>query len=664
MAAQRSVDETDVAATPGALIMLFDWGLHPPHGGIFVMAIPATTAHVSMYALSIDIGMAVFTTMPILLKQPTAADLSASCCRTGLSFLCPETRVVSTAHTLNRRSQTDRRLFLRGRPNPATGAGRKWHGTDDMLHTPMAWNGMVTAPHHLAARAGTRVLEEGGSAIEAMVAAAAMIAVVYPHMNAIGGDGFWLIRKPGQAPVAIMACGRSAAAATIDSYRADGFTTIPPRGPRAALTVAGTISGWQAALDIAAVSGGRMPLRRLLEDAIAAARRGVIVTDSQRRLAAEKLDQLVGQPGFAEHFLIDGQVPVTGAVLAMPALAATLERLADAGLEDFYRGDLAATIAADLQTLGSPIRRADLAAQRADVVAPLTLTTAAGTLYNVPPPTQGLVSLITLGVFERLANAAPLIEAESFAHHHALIEATKQAILIRDAHVTDPDYMDRDPLEFLAEASLDALAARIDPMLALPWPVAGQAGDTIWMGAIDNQGRAVSFIQSLFFEYGSGVVLPQTGIVWQNRGVSFSLDPSARNPLTPGRRPFHTLNPAMAELADGRLMVYGTMGGDGQPQTQAQVFSRYSRFGWDLQAAVTAPRWRLGRTWGEVETRLLLEDRFDPALIAELRAAGHDVAVTEAFAHGMGHAGGVVRWPDGRLEGATDPRSDGAVAAF
>jgi gamma-glutamyltranspeptidase/glutathione hydrolase len=184
------------------------------------------------------------------------------------------------------------------------------------------------------------------------------------------------------------------------------------------------------------------------------------------------------------------------------------------------------------------------------------------------------------------------------------------------------------------------------------------------MGTIDAQGRAVSFIQSIYHEFGSGIVLPSTGINWQNRGCSFSLEPKALNVLAPGRKPFHTLNPALALLHDGRTMVYGTMGGDGQPQTQAAVFTRHVGFGMSPQEAVSAPRWLLGRTWGSMSESLKVESRFDPAVVAELRRRGHDLELVGAFDEVVGHAGALVRHADGRLEGGFDPRSDGAVDAF
>jgi gamma-glutamyltranspeptidase/glutathione hydrolase len=234
---------------------------------------------------------------------------------------------------------------------------------------------------------------------------------------------------------------------------------------------------------------------------------------------------------------------------------------------------------------------------------------------------------------------------------------------VRDRYVTDPAYMEIEAARLLEPALLDQLAKDIDPAKAAPWPDAKDSGDTVWLGAIDAEGRAVSFIQSLYWEFGSGVVLPETGILWQNRGISFSLDPDHHNCLMPKRRPFHTIQPALTRLADGRVMAYGTMGGEGQPQTQAMLFTRHVRHGMTLQQALNAPRWLLGRTWGETTTSLKIENRLDPAVIEALTEAGHQVELVGAFEEIMGHAGALVHHPDGLIEAATDPRSDGGVAA-
>lgn len=522
-----------------------------------------------------------------------------------------------------------------------------------------AARGVVAAPHRLAAEAGREVLAEGGNAIEAMVAAAATIAVVYPHMNHVGGDGFWLIREPSGKVRYIEAAGFAGALASIARYRDMGFDAIPTRGPLAALTVPGAVGGWRLAREAAQAAGGRMTLARLLEPAIRHAREGVAVSASQERLTREKQAELENAPGFADAFLVDGKPPAMGSLQRQTRLADTLDHLSRAGLEDFYRGDVGREIAADLDRIGSPVTRDDLAHYHAISRAPLSLTLPQAQLFNAPPPTQGLASLLILGLFARLG----VTQAESFAHLHGLIEATKRAFRVRDKVVCDFDHVPADLARILSPATLDPLAAEIDMRRALRWPQGRAGGDTVWMGAADSSGLVVSYIQSIFFEFGSGCVLKGTGVLMQNRGASFSLDPSALNALKPGRRPFHTLNPAMAVLPDGRVLAYGTMGGEGQPQTQGAVFSRYALFGVPLAEAIARPRWLLGRTWGDVETNLKLESRFDEELVDRLASAGHDlVVIPEAYSDLMGHAGGVVLHPRGSIEGAHDPRSDGGAA--
>jgi gamma-glutamyltranspeptidase/glutathione hydrolase len=524
-----------------------------------------------------------------------------------------------------------------------------------MLKTARGRGGAVTAPHHLASEAGLHVLKDGGSAAEAAVAIAATLAVVYPHMNSIGGDSFWLLAEPGRDPVGVDACGRAAAAADIDLYRRAGLSAVPTRGPLAANTVAGTLSGWSEVLRL---GGGRLPLARLLEPAIGHAEQGCPITQSMVELTTAKRTELEPVPGFADAFLPHGALPHLGQTLRQPALGRTLRALVRDGLDSAYRGPLARMFAADLQTAGSPVTLADMESHYASVVQPLSVGIGPGRLYNMPPPTQGLASLMILALFDRLG----VHEGEGFAHIHGLVEATKRAFRIRDRHVGDPALMSVDAQGLLGDqALLDRLAAQIDPSRAMPWPQPPSDGDTVWFGAIDDQGRAVSAIQSIYFEFGSGVVLPQTGVTWQNRGASFRIAEDGWNALRPGRKPFHTLNPAMARLNDGRTLAYGTMGGEGQPQTQAAIFTRYALFGQDLQEAIDAPRWLLGRTWGEESTSLKLEDRFDPALVARLRDAGHAVDLVEPYTSAMGHAGALVRHADGALEGATDPRSDGAA---
>ncbi|WP_018410482.1 gamma-glutamyltransferase family protein [Methyloversatilis thermotolerans] len=519
--------------------------------------------------------------------------------------------------------------------------------------------GIAVSPHHLASESARDVLREGGNAIEAMIAAAATIAVVYPHMNSLGGDSFWLIAEPGQAPRAIDACGAAGALASRHWYfDQDMYERIPNRGPLAALTVAGTVSGWQLALEAAAKAGGTLPLSRLLRDAEHHARHGVPVTTNLARSLAAKIGEVGEQPYFQLNYMPDGELPQAGTLLYQPRLADTLAQLVRNGLADFYTGELARRMASALERAGSPLRLADFGAHRAQWRTPLELTHRLGQFYNMPPPSQGLLSLIILGLLERLDIGRHDPMSADFIH--LAVEATRQAFIIRDRYLTDPARMRVDPQSLLSSDCLDTLASHVDPdragghFTSLP-------GDTVWLGAIDGAGRAVSFIQSIYHEFGSGVVAGDTGVLWQNRGVSFSLQAGALNALEPFRKPFHTLNPPLARLKDGRTVVYGSMGGDGQPQFQAAVLCRYLYAGNDLQQAVSAPRWLLGRTWGSVSETLKLEGRFPQSLFDELAARGHVLEALGNFDDSAGHAGIAVRHRDGRLEGAADPRSDGSA---
>src|SRR5215813_5951453 len=286
------------------------------------------------------------------------------------------------------------------------------------LHSAGHRRGVVCAPHAAAVEDGRAILAEGGNAIEAMLAMAATIAAVYPHMNHIGGDGFWLIREPSGRVRALMGAGRAGARATPQFYRDAGHhDEIPARGPLAALTVPGAIAAWMLASDAARGQGGRLPLDVLLASAIKRAREGYVVTRSQARLTAEKLPEMDKATGFRKAFLLGDKAPDVGTVLRQTAFAATLEHLARAGLDDFYRGDVGREISADLERIGSPVTRADFESHRASEAEPLRVALAPGTLYNTPPPTQGLASLIILALFERLGVKQP----ETFDYVHGLV---------------------------------------------------------------------------------------------------------------------------------------------------------------------------------------------------------------------------------------------------
>ncbi|WP_241491571.1 gamma-glutamyltransferase, partial [Winslowiella iniecta] len=349
-----------------------------------------------------------------------------------------------------------------------------------MIQSNMAPLGMAVAPHHLASESALAVLREGGNAIEAMVAAAATIAVVYPHMNGLGGDGFWLIMPPNGDPIAIDASGAAGSLAHFDFYQ--GEKTIPHRGPKAALTVAGTVSGWAEALKVSAELGGaQQPVARLLADAIRYAADGIPVTQSQASATQSKFSELVDQPGFARIFLPDGEAPRSGSRFTQPDLANTLTALTLDGLESFYRGPLANKLALEMSRLGMPITLEDLHNHQAQRRTPLRVSHQQGEIYNMTPPTQGLVSLAILGITDRL-NMADADDAQTV---HRIVEATKLAFGLRDQYITDPHHITEEMQSLLDSDRLAAMAAKIDDAKAAPWGTGRGPGDTVWMGVMD-----------------------------------------------------------------------------------------------------------------------------------------------------------------------------------
>lgn len=523
-----------------------------------------------------------------------------------------------------------------------------------------AGSGMVATPHGLATEAGRAVLEEGGNAVEAALAAAATLAVVCPHLSQLGGDGVWLIRDPAGRVTCIDAAGPAGASVTASFYRERDHDDIPACGPLAALTVPGQVGGWALAQEAAQAFGGRMPLRRLLESAIEHARAGLTVSPSLYRASLATSATFEAIPGFRAAFLApDGKVPAVGSVQPCERLADTLGQLAGAGLDDFYRGDVGREIAADLERAGSPLTRADLRAYRAVTRRPLTVKLPEMELWSAPPPTQGLATLLILALFARSGVSRP----DGVAHVHALVEATKRAFGVRDGLMTERDLLLHDPADAFTAEALAREAAAIDPKRAAPWSHRAMPGAAAWLGAADRSGVVVSYIQSNHGVFGAGLVLPATGVLMHNRGTAFSLDTRARNALAPGRRPFGTPAPGLARLPDGRVVAFGAAGGDGQPQTDAAVMSRYALFGMPLGEAIAAPRWRLGREGSADPFNLRVEDAFDGAIAEQLAAAGHDVEIIpEAFSDMMGPAGAVILHPGkAGLEGAHDPRSDGGA---
>jgi gamma-glutamyltranspeptidase/glutathione hydrolase len=527
--------------------------------------------------------------------------------------------------------------------------------------------GMVASPHVLASGSGVAALRAGGNALDAAIAAAATIAVVYPHTNGVGGDNFWLIYDATSSRLtALCGAGRSARAASIEWYAGRGIRdAIPARGGPGAVTVPGVVDGWwQAHQYSTRRMGSALPWKSLLADAVAYAREGFSASDGQR-VAPPLEPDLFGPTAIPEIkrdlWPLYHPDALTQGPLVQRDLALTLEAVRDGGPDAFYGGDIARRIAAAAAKAGSPLAVEDFAEHRSDWMEPLRIAYRKGQAASFPPPTQGMSALAMLGV----ADGFDVAELDEADYVHLLVEAAKLAFEDRDRYLTDPAWMEKSPKELLAPERIAQLRSRLDMKRAAPTAAAGTAGsDTIAIVTADAQGNAVSLIQSLYFTWGSGLVAGDTGVVLQNRGSFFSLDAKQANALAPGKRTMHTLIPSMY-LEGGRpRFVYGTMGGEGQPQTQAALLTRRIDRGLGPQACVEAPRWLYGRTWGTPSRALNLEGRYGRDLVADLAARGHDVKVGEQWDDLFGHAHCIWLDPDGGLVGGSDPRADGAALGY
>lgn len=507
---------------------------------------------------------------------------------------------------------------------------------------------MIIAPHAQAGAAGHAVLKAGGNAIEALVAAGAALSVVYPHFCGLGGDAVWMLSDAKGQVTTLLGIGQSA-------QDISGVKELPPRGAASTLTSACLVESWGRLLTLSREEwGGTHSLAQLLEPAVQLAEDGFTVSPSQRFWWEFRAGERAGWPGFEAVFTGQGGQ-------RQPALARTLRRIAEHGAREFYEGALAADIAAGLAAAGSPLTARDLAATEARFEAPVRLAYRDLTLCAPPPPTQGITTLGIMGVLGQLAPGTMASDSADFYHH--LVEAVKQAFLDRGA-IADPDFAAAGAFDGLLDPErLSAKAGAIDPVRALAWPHAHRHGDTSFLAAVDAQGRVACVLQSIYFDWGSGIVVGDTGILWQNRGAAFSLDPASPNRLEPGKRPFYTLNPGLA-LRNGRPhLLYGTQGADGQPQTLALLLSLLIDHRLDPAAALSRPRFLLGKTFSDGRDTLKLERNAGAAVFAGLAARGHVVSELEPLSPLGGQAGIIRIDEDGMIEGAHDPRSDGGAIA-
>ena len=517
--------------------------------------------------------------------------------------------------------------------------------------SPVLGRQVVSTSQPLAAQAGLRMLLAGGNAVDAALAAAMALTVVEPSGCGIGSDAFAIVWD-GQALHGLNASGRAPRAWTPDYFARLGG--IPDKGWNA-VTVPGAVSGWIALWR----RFGRLPLAQLAQPAIDYARHGFPVSPTIATLWTLGAERLGAQPGFAECFLPAGRPPRAGELFRSEAHARTLEDIVATEGESFYRGALAARMAAHARACGGAMTEDDLGAHQADWVGTLAQRFGDSVVHEIPPNGQGIAALMALGMLDELGiGDAPVDSADSL---HLQIEAMKLALADTYHYNADLAHMAVAPAQLLERGYLRQRAALIDrqragePTWGTPRP-----GGTVYLAAADAQGMMVSFIQSNYMGFGSGVVVPATGISLQNRGHGFSSAAGHANQVGPGKRPSHTIIPAFAMHADGRpQMAFGVMGGPMQHQGHVQMALRVLRHGQNPQAAADAPRWRVTGGRG-----VALEPALDPAVAQALRARGHEVSVEAG--HGVFAFGGaqLVLRQGGHYVAGSDPRKDGGAVAF
>jgi gamma-glutamyltranspeptidase/glutathione hydrolase len=524
--------------------------------------------------------------------------------------------------------------------------------------SPVFARNVVSTSHPLAAQAGLRMLQAGGNAVDAAIATAAVMTIVEPCSNGLGSDAFCILWDGTQLH-GLNASGRAPQAWTPDYFRrkyGDG-TTMPKRGWDT-VTVPGAVSAWMALSQ----RFGKLPFADLMAPAIETAERGyaVPVIVQHKWTAAAALPELTGQPGFAQAFLPHGRQPHVGERFALPDAARALRLIAESKGEAFYRGEIAAAIAAHARAHGGAMTEADLAAHQADWVGTIAQDYRGHTLHEIPPNGQGIAALIALGILQHFDLAS--LPVDGTASQHLQIEAMKLAFADVYRYVADPRSMRLTPQQMLDPAYLASRAKLIDAKRAQDFgPGHGPQGGTIYLTAADAGGMMVSFIQSNYMGFGSGIVVPGYGISLQNRGHGFTLDATRENLVGPGKRPFHTIIPAFL-MKDGQpQMSYGVMGGDMQPQGHLQTLVRMLDYRQQPQAACDAPRWRYA---GGIVNN---EQGMPEATVQGLRALGHQVQPFADSYQDYGAGQFIWRLGDPSVEGyaaASDPRRDGQAVGF
>lgn len=527
----------------------------------------------------------------------------------------------------------------------------------------VARRGAVATSQPLAAQAGLKMLMDGGNAVDAAVAAAATLNVVEPGSTGIGGDMFALIWKSDQKKVvALNGSGRSAAAANPDQVRKKGYDRIPRSGKDAAFSVSvpGTVGGWQSALE----AHGRMTLKEVLGPAIHYATNGYAVSDIISH-GWQGSEQKLAQRPSGKEFLPGGRAPKAGQVVKLETLGRTMQAIAEGGKEAFYKGETARKLASFVQAEGGWITEKDLAEHHSDWDEAISARYRGVDVWECPPNGQGIAALIALNVAEGFA--IPRMGAQSADRYHYLIESMRLGYADALQYVADPRVAEVPIRGLLSKDYAGRRRTGIKQARAMSDVKYGRPGpgaDTVYVTAVDGDGNACSLINSLFEGFGSGLIVPGTGIALQNRGALFSLDSSHPNFLQGRKRPYQTIIPAMATRDGEMWLSFGVMGGFQQPQGHLQVVSNMVDFGMDSQQALDALRFHIDVETGEGTVKV--EAGIDETVTAELRRRGHEVAVLDGYERTRFGGGQVIsRDPEtGVMVAGSEPRKDGAAVGW
>jgi gamma-glutamyltranspeptidase/glutathione hydrolase len=514
---------------------------------------------------------------------------------------------------------------------------------------PILARNCVATSQPLAAQAGLRMLMKGGSAVDAVLATAIALTVLEPTSNGIGSDAFAILWD-GKKLQGLNASGRSPAAWTPDRFK--GLAAMPQRGWDS-VTVPGAVSAWVEL----SKKYGKLPFADLFEPAIDYAAKGFMVSPTIARLWEKQVPELKDQPGYAKAFMPNGRAPQPGELFKFADQAHTLQRIAETKGEAFYKGDLAEKIVAHAKKNGGAMSMEDLAAHQCDWVEPIGQNYRGYTLHEIPPNGQGIGALISLGILENFDMAAmPLDSVDSV---HVQLEAMKLAFADIYEYVSDASTMRVTPAQMLDPAYLKSRAKLIDMKKAQD-PKFGTppTGGTVYLTAADASGMMVSYIQSNYAGFGSGVVVDGTGISLQNRGYGFVLKPGHANIVAPRKRPFQTIIPAFVTKDGKPVMSYGVMGGSMQAQGHSQVMVRLADYGQNPQAASDAPRWRI-----DAGLKFGIEQGVNPEVLAELKRRGHDLTVADRWSTDFGRAQLIYKMDDGYLA-ASERRTDGQAVGF